>query len=99
MRLPRILIAAVGDVHNTDWQWKSAEKNSVGRNWGKAPTLTAGAAARIALPVPASKLKAWALDERGQRKGEIVVKPEASGGVLELGAKYQTLWYEVEVKP
>ena len=95
----RILITAVGNIENTGMRWKSAEKNSVGRNWGKAPTLAWGVAAGVTLPVPASKLRAWALDDRGQRKKEIAVKPTASGGFLELGTQHQTLWYEVEVRP
>lgn len=95
----RILITAVGTVENTAMGWKSSAKNSVGKNWGTAPVQAEGIAARIALTVPAAKLKAWTLDERGQRKQQIKVQPEASGAVLELGAAHQTLWYEVDVLP
>lgn len=93
----RILVAAVGDVRNTGMEWKNSEKSSVGRNWGKAPTLARGVETRVSLPVPASRLKAWALDERGQRKREIQAKPGTLGASIELGAQYQTLWYEVEI--
>jgi hypothetical protein len=94
-----ILIAAVGNVENTDMHWKNAEKSSVGRDWGKAPVRAWGVGARITLPVPASKLQAWALDERGQRKQPLEIVPGATGGSLDLGGQYQTLWYEIEVKP
>lgn len=94
-----LLVTAVGSVESTGMRWKSAEKNSVGRDWGTAPTLAEGIAARVTLPSAPSKLKAWALDERGQRKGEVPLRPGATGTVLDLGPEHQTLWYEVEIKP
>lgn len=95
----RILIAAVGKVENTGMHWKNAERSTVGRDWGQAPVLAWGVGARITLPVAASKLQAWALDERGQRKQPLEILSGAAGGSLDLGGQYQTLWYEVEVKP
>ena len=96
----RIVIAATGYAQNTGMRWKNATKESVGRDWGKAPSLVEGIGAKIELPVPASRLKAWALDECGQRRSEVPVKPGAPGesvASLEIGPKYNTLWYEVDV--
>jgi hypothetical protein len=93
----RILITATGDIENTDMGWKNAEKTSVGRDWGKAPVLVEGPAAKIELP-GGGKFKAWALDERGQRRAEIPVRMENPSGIgtLEIGPQHRTLWYEVE---
>ena len=87
----RILITATGDIENTGMGWKNAAKTSVGRDWGKAPVLVEGPAAKIELP-SGGKFKAWALDERGQRRAEIPV----ANGTLEIGPQHRTLWYEVE---
>jgi hypothetical protein len=86
-----ILITAAGDIENTGMGWKNAAKTSVGRDWGKAPVLVEGPAAKIELP-GGGKFKAWALDERGQRRAEIPV----ANGTLEIGPQHRTLWYEVE---
>ncbi len=87
----RALITATGDIENTGMGWKNAEKTSVGRDWGKAPVLVEGPAAKIELP-GGGKFKAWALDECGQRREEIPV----AGATLEIGPRFKTLWYEVE---
>ena len=61
---------------------------------GHAPSLVEGIAAKITLPVSGKKMKVWALDERGQRRDEIPL----TGGTLEIGPQYRTLWYEVATK-
>lgn len=91
----RWLITATGLAENTGQQWKSPAKDSVGRNWGTAPSRVEGVPARIVLPHPASAVEAWALDERGQRKTKLPVRATDTGqAVLELGPQWQTLWYE-----
>ncbi len=87
----RILITATGDIANTDMGWKNAEKTTVGRDWGRAPVLVEGPAATIELP-GGGAFKAWALDERGQRREELPV----AAGKLTIGPQFKTLWYEVE---
>ncbi len=91
----RILITATGDIENTGMGWKNAEKTSVGRDWGKAPVLVEGPAAKIELP-GGGNFKVWALDERGQRRAEIPVRETSGGATLEIGPQHRTLWYEVE---
>lgn len=95
----RILITASGYAENTGTQWKDAAKSSVGRNWGKAPSVVEGISAVITLPVSASQVQAWALDERGQRGGEIKIEPSAEGALLKLGPEHKTLWYELDINP
>lgn len=94
-----ILITATGYAQNTDMQWKNPEKSSVGRDWGRAPSLVEGIPARIILPYPAEKVEAWALDEKGMRKQRIEVERDEKGkAVISIGPQWQTLWYEVSCK-
>jgi hypothetical protein len=94
----RILVTATGYAENSDMAWKSAERNSVGRNWGKAPSRVEGISAQIKLPRPAASVHAWTLDELGQRKAPISVRSDSDGHtVLDLGPRWKTLWYEVQI--
>ena len=94
----RILITATGYTENMNMGWKNAEKTTVGKDWGKAPSLVEGIQATITLPVEAKRVRLWSLDERGQRIGEINVRETGGNALLELSEKYGTLWYEVEIK-
>jgi hypothetical protein len=99
----RLLITATGYAENTDMGWKEVPgyppKSSCGRNWGKPPSLVEGVPATVTLPLPAKRVQAWALDERGQRKSQIPVNADPSGNaVIRIGPQWQTLWYEVEAK-
>ncbi|MBM3861193.1 MAG: hypothetical protein FJ395_16315 [Verrucomicrobia bacterium] len=91
MKPRRWLVTATGYAENTGMGWKNAEKTTVGRDWGKAPSLVEGVAATITLPRAA---KAWALDERGQRRSEVPVR----NGTIEIGPQHRALWYEVEAR-
>jgi hypothetical protein len=99
-RLPAaFLITAAGYAENTGMQWKNAEKSSVGRNWGTAPSRVEGVPARVTLPVTADKAEAWSLDERGQRKQKLPLAAGPGGkAVLAIGPQWQTLWYEVVLR-
>lgn len=94
----RLLITATGYAENTGMGWKNAEKSSVGRDWGAPPSLVEGIPATITLPVPAGRVHVWALDERGQRKGEVAVQEESNQTVIVIGPRWRTLWYEVEIR-
>ena len=86
----RILITATGTAENTGMEWTGDKKESVSTKWGRAPSVVEGVTAKITLPL-STKLKAWALDERGQRRAEVPVKD----GVLEISPAHGTLWYEL----
>ena len=84
---------------DTNMRWKDAARNSVGRAWGKAPSLIEIVPGRITLPVPAKEVHAWALDGRGQRQTTLSVQEAANGNAsLTIGSPARTLWYEIEVK-
>jgi hypothetical protein len=89
MQPGRWLITATGYVENPGMGWKNDEKSTVGRDWGRAPSLIEGIPVKIMLPRAS---RAWALDERGQRGAELPVR----NGVINLGPQHRTLWYEVE---
>jgi hypothetical protein len=92
-----ILVVATGDAENTNMQWKSPAKNSVGAQWGKAPTLVEVIPVTIDLPYASARTKAWILDETGQRKGELPVADNGGKAQLTLNGTTGSLWYEIEV--
>ncbi|MCS7253819.1 MAG: carbohydrate binding domain-containing protein [Armatimonadota bacterium] len=99
----RAIITATGYAENKNMGWKEVAgyppKSSVGRRWGEPPSLVEGVGARITIPVNASRVEVWALDERGQRKAKLPVQADSSGNtIITIDAQWQTLWYEVVVK-
>jgi hypothetical protein len=78
--------------------WKDAKRDSVGQDWGHAPALVEGIPATIVLPLAAgTTARAWALDGRGQRGGEVPVKAAAGKATVAIGPEFRTLWYEIEL--
>lgn len=95
----RMLVTATGDAENTAMGWKNAEKSTVGKDWGEAPTLVEGVPARITLPFAARAVGAWPLDPCGQRGEPLAVSTNADGwAAIAIGPQYRTLWYEVEAR-
>jgi hypothetical protein len=93
----RILITALGSEENTGQRWLDAAHTSIGRQWGSGPVRVEGIAARISLPVLTSRVSAWVLDERGNRRAALPVIGDKNA-VIEIGPQYRALWYEVEVQ-
>jgi hypothetical protein len=93
----RILVTALGNEENSGQRWLDAAHTSIGRNWGSSPVQAEGITARVTLPVPASRVSAWSLDERGNRRTALPVTG-GKNAVIETGPKYKALWYELEVK-
>ncbi|GMV97744.1 MAG: hypothetical protein AMXMBFR83_20990 [Phycisphaerae bacterium] len=90
----RALLVATGDAENTGMVWKDAERSSVGRQWGQAPSRVEVIPAVIRLPVPPNRLEAWPLDERGRRTDALPARPADGGSLITLGQP-PTLWYEI----
>jgi hypothetical protein len=96
----RWLITATGYVENTGMGWKGAGHDSVGNDWGKAPTLVEGIPARFTVPFAAAQVEVWALDERGQRRITVPCQAAPDGhAIIAIGPQWKTLWYEVAVHP
>ena len=95
----RILLTATGDAGNVGMKWRDAARTTVGTDWGKGPSLVEGVPATIELPVPAARVKAWPLDEKGRRRaGEpIKIEDAGKGCRIPIGPEAKTLWYEIEI--
>ncbi|GIX07035.1 MAG: hypothetical protein KatS3mg115_1438 [Candidatus Poribacteria bacterium] len=85
----RIVAVLTGEAVNTNMRWKSPERNSVGRDWGEPPSLIEVVPAEVRLPVPPKRVRAWALDERGQRAEPVSVAEENGQALLQLGPPHQ----------
>jgi hypothetical protein len=64
-------------------------------NWGKGPSTVEGIPATISLPLLGEKWKAWALDERGQRKAEVPLMRVGEQLEIKLSPDQKTLWWEI----
>ncbi|HEX8204081.1 MAG TPA: carbohydrate binding domain-containing protein [Isosphaeraceae bacterium] len=95
----RLLVTATGYAENTAMGWKDAAQTSVGRDWGRRPSLVEGIPATITLPVAAARIRAWSLDERGGRRDEVAARPVQGHALLAIGPEHRTLWYEIEIGP
>jgi hypothetical protein len=92
-RPERAILVATGYAQNTGMQWKSEERDSVGRNWGRAPSLVEIIPAAITVPGIA---KVFALDERGKRKEPVKAERRGDDTVFNIGGAHRTLWYEIK---
>lgn len=93
-----ILLVATGYAENTAMGWKSAAKDTVGRDWGKSPSLVEVVPATVTLPAPARRVRAWAMDATGQRAGAVAVESVGEKAALRIGPPHKTLWYEVMIE-
>ena len=92
----RLLITATGLAENTGMEWTSSDHVSVGTHWGERPSVVEGITATVVLDASARTVHGWALDPRGKRRKELAIGTQGGKATLELGPKYETLWYEVE---
>ncbi len=95
----RSVIIVTGECGNTGMQWNAARTTLVNNNWGQSPSLAEVIPATVDLPVPAERVRGWALDETGTRTEELAVTPMGADCRLSIGLPWQTLWYEVEIAP
>ena len=88
-----ILIAACGRCENTGMQF-SADRRTVGRNWGTGPVLIEPVEGRVALPPGEWKCQALAPD--GTPKGDVpVAKDDKGKPAVKLSPEHKTMWYLV----
>ncbi|ACB77098.1 carbohydrate binding domain-containing protein [Opitutus terrae] len=93
----RAVLVATGDQENTGQTWNTA-KNSIGNRWGTSPVLVEVVPATITLPVAATRVSVWSLDETGQRKVAVSVRDAAGRAQFDLGRSGTTLWYEIAIE-
>jgi hypothetical protein len=94
----KLLVTTTGTVENTGMGWKSDKKDSVGSRWGRAPSLVEGVPVRLTLPAAASRVRAWILDERGQRRAPLRVQAKGDQALIVLAPEYRSLWYEIAIR-
>ena len=85
-----ILVAACGRCENTDMKF-SADRRTVGTNWGRPPVCIQPVEGRVALPPGRWKCQALAPD--AAPKAEVPVTAGDKGQVLNLSPEYKTMWY------
>jgi hypothetical protein len=96
-RSSRLLLVAAGNVENTGMGW-NADHTSVGTQWGRAPTICEGIAAKVTLTTTAKAARVHALDGNGARAGEVPAKLAAGKLSFTIGPQFKTLWYEIVVE-
>jgi hypothetical protein len=94
----RLLITATGLAENTAMGWKDPQRTTVGRDWGRPPSLVEGVAATITLPSSPEHTLVWALDDLGQRQSRLTVHATNGRAEIAIGPQSRTLWYEVEIR-
>lgn len=95
----QLLLVATGRTENTDMQWKTVQRTSVGANWGKAPSVIEAVPFTVQLPVPATRVSAWALDEKGLRHHRLPVSKQSGAALITADGTDKTLWYEIVIAP
>ena len=73
----------------------SADRTTVGTNWGYAPVLIEPVRAKIKIPFKG--LKCYALLPDGTIKTTVPTSAENGQTIIELSPAYQTMWYLVTV--
>jgi hypothetical protein len=93
----RALLVATGLTENTDMGWRDKTRSTVGRNWGKPPSLVEPIAATIRIPCGAATPTLYPLDDRGQRGPGIAAKAAGDGVTqFEIGPPHVAVWYEID---
>ncbi|HUU90669.1 MAG TPA: hypothetical protein VM238_05600, partial [Phycisphaerae bacterium] len=88
-----ILVTACGRCENTGMQF-SADRRTVGRNWGGPPVRIEPVEGRVALP--AGRWQCHALAPDGTPKAPVPLEKTGDGKTtLVLSPKHQTAWYLV----
>ncbi len=93
----RILLAATGVLQNKNMTIEKIGNKITASNWGTSPVYVEGIPAVITMRSNPDKTKCYALDERGERKQEILVEADNGNSKIEISPKHQTIWYEMEV--
>ncbi|WP_428936813.1 hypothetical protein [Fontivita pretiosa] len=92
-RSSRVLVTVCGQVQNTDMRF-NATRTSVGRDWGRGPTLLQRIPATISLK-SATARAVWALDGCGRRVARVAMQRDADVIRFGLASAEPSLWYEL----
>jgi hypothetical protein len=85
------LLVVAGRAENTGMGWNE-EMNSVGTEWGTAPTIVEGIPVKLTL-LEMDKFSLFKLDSAGSKQSEIKTVKKRRAQELHIGAQHKTLWY------
>jgi len=89
----KLLVTACGRCENTNMQF-SADRRTVGRNWGQAPVRIEPVEG--ALTLPEGRWVCHALAPDGAPKQRVALSYQGKQGTLRLSPEHQTMWYLLE---
>ncbi len=90
----RVLVTACGRAENEGMGF-SADRRTVGRNWGKAPVRIE--AVEATLRVPGGQWRCRALTPAGTAAADVPLDKDENGRLLlRLHPRYKTMWYLLE---
>jgi hypothetical protein len=89
----RILITACGRAENTAMGF-SADRRTVGRDWGQAPARIEPVSGTIALPP--GQWRGWALGPDGVARSEALIGIVNGRLVMQIGGPAASMWYLAE---
>ncbi len=92
----RLLLTLAGKAENVGMRWNS-DRSSVGEEWGRGPSYVAGITSVVKILSGAQTAKVWALDERGQRRGQLDSRLQNGALKFSVSPVWRTLWYEIEL--
>ncbi|MDO4573584.1 MAG: cellulase family glycosylhydrolase [Planctomycetia bacterium] len=94
-----ILIAATGDCGNSGRVVKTLDAGKITlTDRGHGPVLSEGIPAVLTFDRPATGMKCYVLNPRGDRTVEVPVVDLDGKAEIRLDPKYQTVWYELEME-
>ena len=96
MSAKRLLLTLAGKAENVGMRGNS-DRSSVGEDWGRGPTYVAGITSVVKVLTNAPNARVWALDERGQRRGQLDAKLQNGALKFAVSPVWRTLWYEIEL--
>ena len=77
--------------------WQDETRSTVGRHWGKPPSLVEPVAATIRIPFGAATPAVYPLDDRGKRGEPIAATATGDGAAqFKIGPPHATVWYEID---
>jgi hypothetical protein len=94
-----ILVAATGESGNAGRVMNElGEKKITLTDRGHAPVMVEGVPATLLLRADPARVACYALDPRGERTAQVPVDQDERGARIDLGPRYKTVWYEIEIR-
>ena len=86
----KVLVAACGRCENVGMAF-TKDRQTVGRNWGRAPVQIEPVAALLRLPP--GRWRCQALGPDGQPTAAVELRKQTARSILPLSPEHKTMWY------